>query len=321
MIATMDAPAVSFSVVVPLFDKRPYLRATIESVRGQSMRPIEIVVVDDGSTDGGAETIADLLGDDDRLIRQPNAGPGAARNTGCTAARGEWIALLDADDLWLDDHLAALSRIIARFPEADVVATGSRWGRDLATGHEEMRIVDIFRDGALRLHSSNVAIRRSAILATAGFSAARAGEDTEYWLRLALDHVLAASNRTTSIYRRDNGGIMDREQARLAAGEALPASPIFATLEAALADPRHAPRHAAIRGYLDRTLLQFARSLVYHGRGREARDLLRRVHHRAPIVCFYLALSCAPPAWLRVAAARYSAAKRMISAHHGRPAP
>ena len=88
----------SVSVVIPCFNAAPYLRATLESALAQTHRPLEIIVVDDGSTDGSAG-IAASYGSPVRVLRQPNRGESAARNRAMDVARGAWIATLDADDV------------------------------------------------------------------------------------------------------------------------------------------------------------------------------------------------------------------------------
>ena len=98
-----DAPA-TVSVVIPVYNKERYLRDTIDSVLGQSRPADEIVVVDDGSTDGSSE-IAASYGSAVLLIRQANAGESSARNRGMEASSGDWIALLDGDDVWEPERL------------------------------------------------------------------------------------------------------------------------------------------------------------------------------------------------------------------------
>jgi glycosyltransferase involved in cell wall biosynthesis len=96
---TPDKARPLVSIVVPVFNGELFLRETLESVRRQTYRPIEIVVVDDGSTDGSA-AIASLY-PEIRWIWQPNSGVGAARNAGVGASEGAFVAFIDQDDLWL----------------------------------------------------------------------------------------------------------------------------------------------------------------------------------------------------------------------------
>ncbi|WPB56552.1 glycosyltransferase family 2 protein [Xylophilus sp. GOD-11R] len=119
-----------FTVVIPLFNKAPYIDTTISSVLNQEFLDFEVVVVDDGSSDAGPDLIEKRGDPRIRLIRQPNGGVSAARNHGIEHARGAWIAFLDADDWWHPGYLAAQFASISQFPDAHVVATGFVSRRD-----------------------------------------------------------------------------------------------------------------------------------------------------------------------------------------------
>jgi glycosyltransferase involved in cell wall biosynthesis len=93
------------SVVVPLYNKAPYVRRTLDSIARQTFTDFELVVVDDGSTDESAEIVRLFADRRVRLVTQMNLGPGAARNRGIEEARGDLIAFLDADDEWLPEYL------------------------------------------------------------------------------------------------------------------------------------------------------------------------------------------------------------------------
>ena len=118
-----DAPR--FSVVMPLYNKAAHVRAAIESVFAQTFPPHEILVVDNRSTDGGREIVAAIGDARIQLLDLSTPGPGgyAGRNIGIRAARGDWIAFLDADDLWQPDHLAVLAEGIGADPSARAAAT------------------------------------------------------------------------------------------------------------------------------------------------------------------------------------------------------
>ena len=99
------------SCIVPVFNGERYLREAVDSIFAQTYRPLEIIIADDGSSDS-TETLVSSYGDRVRYLKQNNQGPAAARNLGVCAARGEFIAFLDADDLW---HPEKLERQIVRF--------------------------------------------------------------------------------------------------------------------------------------------------------------------------------------------------------------
>lgn len=110
----------SVSVILPVFNGERFLAEAVASIRRQSVRPLEIIIVDDGSTDGTPELIRSL-GTNVRSVSQPNAGPAAARNTGIRLAQGEALAFLDADDIWPDNSLAVLLAHLADEPRMDIV--------------------------------------------------------------------------------------------------------------------------------------------------------------------------------------------------------
>ena len=93
------------SVIIPAYNREQTIRRTVDSVLAQTYRPLEVIVVDDGSTDRTVELLREY-GDRIRLICQKNQGPGAARNTGIRAATGEFISFLDSDDVWLPEKLS-----------------------------------------------------------------------------------------------------------------------------------------------------------------------------------------------------------------------
>jgi glycosyltransferase involved in cell wall biosynthesis len=106
------------SVVIPAFNGERFIAEAVSSIRNQTLKAFEIIVVDDGSTDGTGRAVA-RLGNDIRYHAQTNRGPAAARNRGVRAAAGTLIAFLDQDDLWPPDHLAVLLTALDHAP-ADV---------------------------------------------------------------------------------------------------------------------------------------------------------------------------------------------------------
>lgn len=109
---------ISFSVVIPAFNAAGSIRASLESCLNQSRPPLEIIVVDDASTDGTASIIRQYFGEAVHLISLPeNSGPAAARNAGLRIAKGRFIVFQDADDFWYHEKLACIEKVLCAHPE------------------------------------------------------------------------------------------------------------------------------------------------------------------------------------------------------------
>lgn len=117
---------IDFSVVVPLYNKAKEIVHTLEGVASQRYAPMEVIVVDDGSTDGGAELVEQMKAQLPtlQLIRQANGGVSVARNCGIAHARGNYIALLDADDFWKPEYLERVTGLIERYPGCGMYCMG-----------------------------------------------------------------------------------------------------------------------------------------------------------------------------------------------------
>jgi glycosyltransferase involved in cell wall biosynthesis len=116
-------PEKSVSVVIPVFNCERYLGEAIESVLAQTLPPSEVIVVDDGSTDGSAE-VANSFGAHVRYEKRIHAGIAATRNHGIGVARGGWLAFLDADDLWRREKLAAQFAEMEKNPSLEMIFCG-----------------------------------------------------------------------------------------------------------------------------------------------------------------------------------------------------
>lgn len=274
----------SFSVVMPLYNKSQFVRASLEAVLAQTFTEFEVLIVDDGSTDDGVDAIADLLSTKVRVMRQSNAGPGVARNHGILEAKHDWIALLDADDLWMPDHLAALKELIEEFPDIDLATTGfsrSEAGR-VAKERPGCAVngyrLNYFRERAHRevVWSSSVAIRRSAFLRTNGFGDFFPGEDSEFWARFALDHLCAATRKVTALYVVSTGGIMDTSQAN-SGGVHDSSNPLLVTLDKALNNQNYEDKHSDISKYLTSLVSRDIRHALYRGDRSSALSAIERL--------------------------------------------
>ena len=306
-----------FSVVVPLYNKQAHIAATLASVAGQSYAPFEVIVVDDGSTDDSASIVlaADLKGL--RVVAQANAGPACARNRGIAEAAGDWIAFLDADDLWLPDHLETLAGLIHAYPVADVVSSGYVRARridmpDILAGRrprQPLGLVDFLNDHQL-VHTSVVAVRAATLREQGGFKAKWPGEDLELWTRLALDRRFAIHPYVTGIYVQGTGGAMDSQ---LDADDDAGGDPALQTIEQALADDALRDRREQLLEFRARLLTAYSRGALFHGRTRLARDYLAALRAQggsAPVA--YRLLARLPSPMLRSGMKLYSRMKQLV---------
>lgn len=211
-----------FSVVMPLYNKASHVRAAIESVLAQTLVPHEILVVDNRSTDGSRAIVAEIDDPRIRLLELSKPGPGgyAGRNLGIRAAEGEWIAFLDADDLWAPDHLALLGEAIAADPAVTAVAT--RFDHVFESHSKPQRIapaleapVTLDLAGFLRawlavrecpMWTGAIAIRRDALIGAGLFPEDRAvrGGDKDLWLRVLAHGSLRYVPAISAIFHRDS---------------------------------------------------------------------------------------------------------------------
>lgn len=184
------------SVVIPAFNHEKFIAEAIASAAAQDECIAEILVVDDGSTDRTAAVVAQLHEPRLRLLRQPNAGPSAARNTGWRAARGEWIQFLDADDTLPPNALNALLAAAHHAPGKIPFGIQTVHGPDLSAAPAFTATLathggSLLDDIALRYQGSifTALIPRAALQALDGFrETIRYGEDFDLALRLAQRH-------------------------------------------------------------------------------------------------------------------------------------
>lgn len=209
--------AASISVVVPLFNKGNCIGRAIRSVLDQTVPCKEILVVDDGSTDGGHRVVEGIEDRRIRLFRQENQGPSAARNKGIEEARGELVAFLDADDEWKPWFLESILNLWATYAEAGAYATAYEIRepdgsvripsfREIPPAPWEGIIPNFFRS-AIRnrpVWTSAVVIRREVFDTIGRFVLCRGvGEDAELWGRIALRYPIAFSWRIGAVYHME----------------------------------------------------------------------------------------------------------------------
>jgi glycosyltransferase involved in cell wall biosynthesis len=171
------------SVVIPAYNAVPYLPRCLKSVFAQTLKPEEVIVVDDGSTDNTAALAAELGA---RVITRINGGLSAARNTGIQGASNEWIALLDADDLWAPEKLERQAACI--HPDTVLVYTGTSFFDDNGTREERPAVDPILARKMLQYCNpipNTILVRREAVVQDGGYREdIRACEDWEMLVRL-----------------------------------------------------------------------------------------------------------------------------------------
>lgn len=214
---------INISVVIPLYNKAAEIERTLRSVLEQTHQPLEIIVVDDGSTDDSAAIVERIGSPLIHLVRQRNRGVSAARNRGIELARGEYISFLDGDDRWSADYLQMLCSFISRYPECGAYGTAfyiDNCGElTLAATPLSEGEVDFFAESMSRyvLIPSAATIRKDLLLRVGGFpNGMRMGEDQFVWTKIArvakvaflpvplVIYSRSASNRSVSIYRPEH---------------------------------------------------------------------------------------------------------------------
>lgn len=190
--------AMHFSVIVPLYNKAPYVAVALRSLLQQTETDLEVVVVDDGSRDDSVAVVQGLGDPRIRIVSQANAGVSAARNRGIAEARGDWVAFLDADDWVHPEFLARMRTLAAAHPGLDMVAGGFRTEPDgpgwqpSAVPLDDTAPVEIIDNLPRRwarpsFCTGSVAFRREFLLSLMPCFPVgeRQGEDLDLWFRAA----------------------------------------------------------------------------------------------------------------------------------------
>ena len=199
------------SVVIPAYNSMAYLPETIANVLQQTYADFEVVVVNDGSTDNTAEWVSQIDDPKIRLISQSNLGLAGARNTGIREAKGEYLAFLDADDLWEPTKLAEQARILDNHPEVGTVYTWVAYVD--AEGKSTGRIVQNQEEGFIwqqltqrnLVESGSVAMVRRECFARCGVFDCNLGsfvEDWDMWLRIAKHYQFKVVKKPLVFYRQ-----------------------------------------------------------------------------------------------------------------------
>lgn len=208
-----------YSVIIPLYNKERHIYNAINSVFSQEINDFELIVVDDGSYDSSVDIVKQIEDERIRVISQTNSGVSVARNKGIENARGDYIALLDADDEWLPNHLSSFDKMIDLYPEAGLYATAYRlvvnnehvdpWNGRL-NSFDEIQTLNYFKESydnnrVLPVHTSAVCIPNRVFKLIGGFAVGHGlGEDLDMWGRIALQYQVIFTNKPSSLYHMDS---------------------------------------------------------------------------------------------------------------------
>ncbi len=209
------------SVVIPIYNKALYIEKAINSVLSQSYKDYELIIVNDGSTDGSLDVVEKIIENistriDIKVVNQENSGVSAARNRGVELAKGEYIAFLDADDWWDEDYLQKMYQLIVDYPNATLYGSSYK-----IVKHKKSKVPNIglptdFQSGIINyfaayaktlvmpLSTSATIIKKSIFEELGGFNTnISLGEDFELWVRVALMYDVAYINKPLSYYNQD----------------------------------------------------------------------------------------------------------------------
>lgn len=204
-----------FSVVIPLYNKESHIVSTLNSVLTQSFSEFEIIVIDDGSTDGSFQEVETVQDSRVKVIQQSNQGVSAARNRGIRESSGDYIAFLDADDHWFSWHLGELNKLINSYPGHGVYSVAHEIWREGRTYIPAQPLSSDFTGllpdffGAFSkslalVNSTTACLPRDLLLNMGGFpEGVKKGEDIYVWLKAAIEKGLVYSARVCARYNQD----------------------------------------------------------------------------------------------------------------------
>lgn len=284
----MKQPLVS--VILPTYNRLAFLRLALESVLNQDYAPLEVIVVDDGSTDATPAYMATLDDTRVRYLYFANQGPAAARNAGIGAARGAYLALIDSDDLWCPGKLAAQVAYLERHPAVGMLATNFKYFETSAGtlcdpaqpfGYAAgPRFLQDILECRFPMAPSTVMLRGATLARVGGFNEQlRIAEDLDLWVRIGLDSEVAYLDQVYTAVRLHEQHLM----------RATPRHQVW--LDSVRVLESHRGRLAGRIRALER---QYA---GFYARAGNAALLAGR--RRTALACYWRALARAPWSWRR----------------------
>ena len=203
-----------FSVIIPVYNKEKQLSNTIESVIKQRFEDFELIVVNDGATDTSEAIIKSFTDPRIHYIKQENQGVSVARNTGIKAANADYIALLDADDIWKENYLEKINALIDEYPKQHVFAAvctiesrGKMYKPTYSIANlspNKSFVVSYFTSSYINtiLTSSSTVLHKDVFEKIGYYNPSLpSGEDTDLWIRLGIDYTVVFLNTPLATYR------------------------------------------------------------------------------------------------------------------------
>lgn len=212
-----------FSVVIAVYNKEKHLAKTLQSVFAQSFQDFEVVVVNDGSTDGSEKVIKQFKDSRLRYYHQENQGAASGRNAAINKATAPYIALLDADDLWEPQYLETMDALIQAHPNESVFACAvavETKGKTIKSTYSisnltanKTYIIDYFKSSFFNtiLTSSSTIFNKNILQKVSNYDTTlESGEDTDFWIKIGLNFKIVFINKQLVTYRYYSQSLSNR---------------------------------------------------------------------------------------------------------------
>ena len=217
------------TVIIPLYNKEQWVKRALDSVLAQTYENLEILVVNDGSTDGSWEVVAAYSDERIRIIDKQNGGVSSARNLGIEKAKGEYIAFLDADDKWYPKYLEVLADGFEKYPDASILSNRLVYRHDgeeefetetkEAVSYETLDFIKTLSKGEFPIHIGSTLFKTSLLYdkALRFNESMRLAEDVNFMLRVSRYGKVILSDYTGLVYFQDDAQSAMKQQSQHAA--------------------------------------------------------------------------------------------------------